>query len=120
MSENDDLKQQLETIQKLLVDIHASILKALEGISKEHESMGKLSDLTREINEINDKLQQRFSFSLLYFSILLSALVGVIGNYFVALLSLPPSDLNTKGLYISGIILVGIFVLLLIGYWKYK
>jgi hypothetical protein len=115
MPENEDLNKQLETIQNQLNHIRKEMLETKVEIWKATESVIKCQIPILKDSTIQGKIStmwKKLSDFDLYWSIYISALVGVMGNWFVTLWFQPPIDVG--GLILSGSIIVGTFIFLLI------
>jgi len=126
MSDNDDLKKQLEVIQKQLDVIRKEMRhEILENrLSTEKAVMrileGQLTDTQRTTQQLRwdierEKKQSIMTDFALYFSIVTSASVGFLGNWFVSLLFQPRTQDNVNSLIISGF-----FLVITIGYYVYE
>jgi len=109
MSDNDDLKKQLEAIQNQLTQMQKEIQEERISINEAHTALLKIcrKDL------FYSSLESKMSEWVLYSSIFLSALVGVVGNWFVSLWFQPRTVSVIYALSMSGGLLVGIVASLL-------
>lgn len=131
MSNDEDLKKQLKAIQIQLAETHKEILQtrldvnnsqaqthvdmletridvvttAKNTLQANMESM-KLAVAQLQINAKTAEINRKQSDLDLYWSIFMSAIIGVTGNQFVTLLYAPQTEANS-----SGLLFVGFFLL---------
>lgn len=78
MSDYDDLKKQSEAIQIQLNEMRKEILQNRIAINETHQGMGEI-----RIDEFRDSIRQGHRENMnLYYSIFISAWIGVVGNFF--------------------------------------
>ncbi|MGB9134811.1 MAG: hypothetical protein WCC63_04405 [Candidatus Bathyarchaeia archaeon] len=110
-----ELEKQLEPIKKQLEQLEAYILRfrseQLEADLEEKKSL--LEEKRLDIrSSINSNILVRTSDYMLYFSIFVSATVGVLGNFFVSLWFQPNRPEYVAGLWLSSILLLASFGLI--------
>lgn len=119
---NDDLRMQLEEIKKQIIQVRKDIAgvqsTTIDGqinLSKAIlvDRQGQISDKNEQILEmqLSDLRHTRSEFTL-YYSIFLSAIIGVLGNWYVNLLFQPPSEIANFGLTLASVLLLGILLYL--------
>jgi hypothetical protein len=109
MSSNDDFKKQFENIQNQLTQIRKEILQNRTDIT---ETTMRVLESGMRVNRIRiDEI--RSSVSALYdadislnYSIVMSAVIGVLGNLFVSYLFQPRTPEVVGSLYLTGLFLV--------------
>ena len=131
MSNDQDLKKQLKAIQIQLAETHKEILQtrldvnnsqvqthkdvletridvvtnATDVLRANMESM-KLAVAQLQINAKTAEINRKQSDLDLYWSIFMSAIIGVTGNQFVTLLYAPQTEANSFGLFFAGFFLL--------------
>jgi len=115
MSGNDDVKKQLEGIQNQLKQMQKEIIETKMSISEAKMSISDatIKVLEGRISETKTAMEQSILTDFaLYYSIVTSALIGVMGNWFVSLWFQP----HTRDI-ISGLIISGFFLVITIAYF---
>jgi len=100
---DDDLKKQLEEIKNQIIQVRIDIADGKLRIEK----MRKYDLNERIFDSHYSWLKYTHSDYGLYFSIFLSAVIGVLGNWYVNLLFQPPSETVNSLLVLGSIPLVG-------------
>ena len=117
MSNNENLKKQLEAIQNQLNQMRKEMLEAkIEIIKAQMVTLeGQMSNNRNFLGQLkNSAMESKSSDFNLYWSIYVSALVGVFGNWFVTLMFQPSTESTFQGLITSGFFLVLTFAFLVI------
>jgi len=112
----EKLEKQSASIKKQLEQLRVDILQfraayqgvAVENLKRESE---RLSRDARSI--IESQFRVKTSDYMLHFSIFISAIIGVLGNFFVSLWFLPSTPEYVAGLWLSSIILLALFCLII-------
>lgn len=110
-------EQQIQSIEikNTVTSMHADMTKGLAdmaeglaGLFEVHKIQSEIRQHVEKIAEVHRTIEEKRSFSMLYFSIFLSALVGVVGNFFVSLMFQESTGWTIIGWAMSGGILLGI------------
>jgi hypothetical protein len=129
MSNKEGSKKQLETIQNQLILTHKEILQTRVDVLNAQKSMleAQIASMKNDLAAFNAnmklsqnrmELQMKQSNADLYWSIFLSAMIGVVGNYFVTLWYQPQTQANLFGLIGAGFSLVLLLAMLI--YWMFR
>lgn len=120
MSKKNELQKRLEVIQKQLEAISLEMRLESEKTQKTIlETLIKLTKSKEFVDDMRDKLGMEVSFALLAFSIFLSALIGIVANFFVSFWFQPTTGSTSFGLWLSGGMLIGFFAVLLYEYRRF-
>ena len=123
-----ELKLALVETQKTVIETRKSVMEGhkqmLEAFINTNKAFAQTNDFMLSIAKAQETMSQTqfkvgldISWTRLHFSIVVSVLFGVIGNFFVSLLFQSPTYWNKTALGVSGGMLVG---LLLVSWWELR
>ncbi len=118
----ETIQKQLKQMRKEILEVDVSVRGARVSINDTiiHVLEGQISEAKRTTQQLRwdierEKKQSIMTDFALYFSIVTSASVGFLGNWFVSLLFQPRTQDNVNSLIISGV-----FLVITIGYYVYE
>jgi len=125
------VEEQLEAILKLLMLLESHLKLIHKDMEKKFmentitsieqtRDMIKVNLIELQENAARRKKEESRSFRMLYWSILLSSAIGVLGNLYVSLMFQPRTLWNLVGLLLSGFAIWGVFAFLYLRYAKYR